>query len=73
VSFAQIVIRATHLLFAVMALGLIFLGAWGSIPGGRSRAATPLGPKQRVMVTIFGLFLLAAVWHNASGWLPLGG
>ena len=68
----QLAIVAVHLFFALAGLGLIFLGAWGSIPGRRSRAATPLAPKQRVLVTIMGLFVLAAVWHNVSRLLPPG-
>ena len=70
-SFAQLVIVAVHLFFAVVGLGLILLGAWGSLRIGRYGTDTPLAPKQRVLVTIMGLFCLVAAWNYLSGWLPL--
>jgi hypothetical protein len=71
-SFWQVVIVAVHLFFALAGLGLILLGAWGSLRIGRYGTDTPLAPKQRVLVTIMGLFCLAAAWNYLSGWLPLG-
>jgi hypothetical protein len=71
-SLSQILIVAVHLFFALAGLGLILLGAWGSLPTRRHRAGTPLAAKQRVLVTIMGLFCLAAAWNYLSGWLPLG-
>jgi hypothetical protein len=71
-SFWQILIVAAHLSFALVGLGLILLGAWGSLRIGRHGPGTPLAPKQRVLVTIMGLFFLAAAWNYLSGWLPLG-
>ena len=71
-SFWQVVIVAIHLFFALAGLGLILLGAWGSLPARRNRAGSPLAPRQRVLVTIMGFFCLAAAWNYLSGWLPLG-
>ena len=71
-SFWQIVIVAAHLFFALVGLGLILLGAWGSLRIGRHGTDTPLAPKQRVLVTAMGLVCLAAAWNYLSRWLPLG-
>jgi hypothetical protein len=71
-SFAQLLILAVHLLFAVAGLVLIFVGAWGNLRVGRYGTDAPLPPKQRILVTVIGLFFLVAAWNYVSGWLPLG-
>ena len=70
-SFAQVLIIDVHLFFGVVGVGLILLGAWGSLRIGRYGADAPLAPKQRILVTVMGLVCMAAAWNYLSGWLPL--
>jgi hypothetical protein len=61
------IVGSVHLFFAVLGVGLFFVGAWGSLRIPRYRVDLVLTLKQRLTCTATGVLLVAIAWVYFTG------